>query len=84
VTHVVTPVAGAHGSIAPDTPQTVNDGDTIAFTVTPDVNYLISDVTGCGGTLVASVFTTAPVTADCEVDAVFAVGDRLFANGFDP
>ena len=85
VTHVVTPVAGAHGSITPSTPQTVDDGDTIAFTVTADANYLIDSVSGCGvGAPVGDVYTTAPITADCEVDATFAVGDRLFANGFDP
>lgn len=83
LTHVVTPVAGPHGSIAPDSPQTVSDGATVAFTVTADPNYAIGDVSGCGGTLVGDVFTTAPVTADCEVDATFAVGDRLFADGFD-
>jgi glucose/arabinose dehydrogenase len=84
-THVVTPVAGPHGSISPDTPQTVNDGDTIAFTLMPDAGY-VGDATGCGGTLVGDVFTTAPVTADCEVDATFAVdsADIILRNGFDP
>ena len=85
LTHIVTPVAGPHGTIAPDTPQTVNDGDTIAFTVTPDANYLIDSVTGCGGALVESVFTTAPITADCEVDAAFVLdpADVIFRNGFE-
>jgi hypothetical protein len=85
VTHVVTPVAGTHGTIAPDTPQTVNDGDTVAFTLIPDPNYLIGDATGCGGLLAGDVYTTAPVTADCEVDATFAVdpADVVFRNGFD-
>ena len=85
VTHVVTPVAGAHGSNEPYTLQTVNEGDTNESTVTADVNYLIGDVTGCGGTLVASVFTTAPVTADCEVDATFVLdpADVIFRDGFD-
>jgi hypothetical protein len=84
LTHVVTPVAGLHGTLTPSTPQTVNDGDTVAFTVTADQNYLIGDVSGCGGTLLDDVFTTAPITGDCEVDATFVVGDRLFANGFEP
>jgi hypothetical protein len=85
VTHVVTPVAGAHGTIAPDTPQTVDDGDTLAFTVTADASYLIDSVAGCGGTLVDSVFTTAPVTADCEVDAAFVLdpADVIFRGGFE-
>jgi hypothetical protein len=88
ITHTVTPDAGdgTQGTIAPDSPQTVNDGDTIAFTITP-VNppFIIANVTGCDGTLVGDVYTTAPVTADCTVTATFAVddGDFVFQNGFD-
>lgn len=84
LTHTVTPRAGAHGSITPSVPQTVNDGDTVVFTLMPDANYLIGDVVGCDGTLDSTTYTTGPITADCEVDATFAVGDRLFADGFDP
>jgi hypothetical protein len=84
VTHTVTPSADAHGTITPSAPQTVNDGDTIAFTVQPESGYAIGEVTGCGGTLVGETFTTAAVTADCTVTASFVVGDRLFADGFDP
>jgi uncharacterized repeat protein (TIGR01451 family) len=72
VTHVVTPVAGPGGSIVPSTPQTVNDGSTIAFTVTPDTGFAIATVTGCGGSLAGNTYTTAPVTADCTVNATFA------------
>lgn len=72
VTHTVTPAAGPNGSIAPDTPQTVNDGATTAFTVTPDTHYEIADVTGCGGSLNGDTYTTGPVTADCTVNASFA------------
>jgi hypothetical protein len=73
VTHTVTPVAGAHGTLTPSVPQTVNDGATVAFTVTPDQGYSIGSVTGCGGSLAGNVYTTAPVTADCTVTAAFAV-----------
>ncbi|HEV7490897.1 MAG TPA: PQQ-dependent sugar dehydrogenase [Rhodanobacteraceae bacterium] len=84
--HVVMPVAGTHGSLTPSTPQTVNDGDTIAFEVAADSGYAIESVSGCGGTLTGTTFTTAPVTADCEVDATFAVdaADVVFRDGFDP
>jgi len=86
VTHTVTPVAGAHGSITPDSPQTVDDGDTIAFTVTPDASYVIESVSGCGGSLDGEVFTTGAITADCEVDAAFVIDplEVIFDNGFDP
>jgi glucose/arabinose dehydrogenase len=86
ITHTVTPVAGEHGSIAPATPQTVDDGATTAFTVTPDTSYVIESVSGCGGALVGDVFTTGAITTDCEVDATFVIDplEVIFGNGFDP
>ena len=73
-TYVVTPGAGAHGTIAPDTPQTVDGGTTAAFTLAPDAGYHVDAVGGtCGGTLDGDVFTTDPVVADCSVDATFAI-----------
>ena len=82
-THIVTPIAHPGGSLDPGTPQTVEEGDTVAFTVKPESGYAIGDVSGCGGTLVGETFTTAPVTADCTVTASFVVGDRVFADGFE-
>jgi hypothetical protein len=73
VTHTVTPSAGANGSIAPNTPQIVNEGSTTSFTITPDAHYAIADVSGCGGQLNGNTYTTAPVTADCTVSATFAI-----------
>ncbi|HWR98272.1 MAG TPA: PKD domain-containing protein, partial [Candidatus Methanoperedens sp.] len=72
-THSVTPVAGANGSIAPNTPQTVDHGLTKSFTVTANANYHIAAVSGCDGTLAGSTYTTGPVTADCTVTASFAI-----------
>jgi hypothetical protein len=71
VTHTVTPTAGPNGSIAPSTPQTIDEGSTAVFTLTPDAHYRIASVTGCGGALSGNTYTTAPVTADCSVDATF-------------
>lgn len=79
----VTPIAGVGGTLAPSTPQMVLDGETIEFTVTPDTNYLIGDVTGCGGTLLGSAYTTDPITADCDVTATFVFDDVIFQNGFE-
>jgi len=73
VTHTVTPTAGAGGSIDPSTPQTVDDGNTTSFTVTPDAHYAIADVTGCGGSLVGNTYTTGAITEDCTVSATFAI-----------
>ncbi|HEY6942656.1 InlB B-repeat-containing protein [Dokdonella sp.] len=75
-THTVTPsVAGGNGTISPSAPQTVNDGATTAFTLTPDAGYhIVTPVGGtCGGTLVGNTYTTNAVTADCSVIASFAI-----------
>ncbi len=69
--HTVTPSAGANGSINPSTPQAVIDGQTIPFTVTPDVGYLASVGGTCGGSLAGTTYTTAQITADCTVSATF-------------
>ena len=87
VTHTVTPEAGENGSIDPDTAQTVDDGDTTQFTVTPAPSYVIDTVTGCGGSLEGNVYTTGAITGDCTVSATFTLDgpvDPIFLNGFDP
>ncbi len=69
----VTPVFDQHGTMNPSTPQAVNSGETISFTITPNSGYRISSVSGsCGGTLSENVYKTNPVTADCDVRVVFA------------
>ena len=84
-TFTVTPTASAGGTIAPDTPQTVDEGSTTSFTVTPNANFAIGSVTGCGGSLAGHLYTTGAISADCTVSAVFvATGDIIFRNGFDP
>ena len=72
-TFTVTPSAGANGSMSPSTPQTVNYNATASFTVTPNANYHIASVTGCGGTLAGSTYTTGPITANCTVTATFVI-----------
>jgi len=82
-THTVTPTATAGGTIAPDAPQRVDDGAVLEFSIVPDPGGAILGVTGCGGALAGTTFTTAPITADCLVSAVFAGGDLIFENGFE-
>jgi hypothetical protein len=72
VTHIVTPVAIGGGTIAPDVPQTVNDGATVQFTLAPGAGNTLASVTGCNGSLSGFVYTTGPITADCTVTATFA------------
>ena len=69
-THQVTATAGAGGAISPAS-QTVGEGGTATFTVTPDSGYAIGTVSGCGGALVGTIYTTGAITADCAVSATF-------------
>lgn len=72
-THAVTVSAGTGGSIAPNGTQSVADGSALTFTVTADTGYAIAGVSGCGGHLANNTYTTAPITADCSVNATFAL-----------
>ena len=70
--YTVTPSAGANGSISPSTAQTVAYNATPSFTLSPDSGYVVDAVAGtCGGNLTGSSYTTAAVTQDCTVEAVF-------------
>ncbi|MEJ2404988.1 MAG: hypothetical protein P8171_11975, partial [Candidatus Thiodiazotropha sp.] len=41
------------------------------LTLTPDSGYAIDSVSGCGGSLSGSTYTTGSITADCAVNARF-------------
>lgn len=83
-TYTVTPSAGANGSISPSTPQTVSSGGTIGFTVTPNAGYTAS-VSGCGGSLSGTTYTTGAIASNCSVSATFckklSVPASLVATG---
>ena len=70
---LVTPTANSGGRIEPDTPQSVKQGDTATFTITPDLGYTASVGGTCGGTLVGETYTTDPITNDCTVEASFSL-----------
>lgn len=78
-TFTVTPSAGANGTMTPNTPQTVNYNGTTSFTVTPNTGYSIGSVTGCGGTLSGSTYTTGPIAANCTVSATFVAAPSVAA-----
>lgn len=71
LSYTVIPSAGVNGSLSPSTPQSVNFNQTTNFTVTPDSGYRINGVSGCGGSLSGSTYTTGPITTDCTVTASF-------------
>jgi hypothetical protein len=70
--YTVTASAGANGSITPAS-QDVVGNTTTSFTVTPSAGYVASSVSGCGGSLSGTTFTTGAITTDCGVSATFAV-----------
>ena len=76
----VTGTANAGGAISPSALSVVAGGNA-SFTVTPDAGYKISAVTGCGGTLSGSTFTTGAVTAACTVVATFVQGFPALSSG---
>jgi hypothetical protein len=69
---VVTAQGKGEGTISPAA-VTVAEGQTQTFTVTPAAGSSISSVSGCGGSLSGSTFTTAPISQACSITAVFAV-----------
>ena len=70
VSHYTVTAAAQGGNIYPSSIQ-VKPGATTQFTLTPNPGNAISSVTGCGGTLSGNTFTTAAVTSDCSVIAIF-------------
>lgn len=70
---VVTPSAGPGGSISPPSAQGVEPGQALELTLIPDAGYAIAGVGGtCGGVLNGQTYTTAPITANCTVEAGFS------------
>jgi len=73
-THTVTPMAGANGAVSPNTPQTVNDGESCTFTATPKSGYTV-DAWAVDGTVAqtdGAQFTLTAVAADHTVAVTFA------------
>ena len=68
---LVTPVAAVHGALIPSNPQSASAGGVISFILEPASGYHIASAAGCGGALSGSTYATAPITADCTVEATF-------------
>jgi hypothetical protein len=67
----VTPGGDTWETITPSTPQTILNGDSASFTVTPTNGYVVDPYpTGnCpAGNWSGDVYTTGPITADCSVE----------------
>ena len=71
-TYVITPSAGAGGSISPATPQTIPSGGSATFTITPSACYMIADVLVDGASVGAvSSHTFTDVQAAHTISASF-------------
>ncbi len=72
VTWTLTASAGANGSISPTGVTTVNDGDTQAFTITPNSGYRIASITVDGSPVATtSPYTFTNVTANHTISCTF-------------
>ena len=73
-TYIITPTAGANGSITPSTPQTVNYGSALTFTITANVGHHVANV-GVDGVSqgVLSSYTFTSVAANHTISAAFAI-----------
>lgn len=72
-TFVASTSTSAGGSISP-TSQSVVDGENATFTVTPNTDFEVLDISGCGGDindLSGNQYTTGAVTANCSVSVSF-------------
>ncbi|MCX6879949.1 MAG: hypothetical protein NTW21_40035 [Verrucomicrobia bacterium] len=76
-TNTVIPAAGTGGTMTPGWAVMANYNTSVAFTITPDTGYHIVSVTGCGGTLVGTTYTTGPITAAGTVTATFAINQEV-------
>jgi photosystem II stability/assembly factor-like uncharacterized protein len=69
----ITPSAGPHGTISPNTTQLVSSGGSRTFTIEPSARYYTTDVRVDGTSVGASSSVTfANVTADHQISASFA------------
>ncbi len=68
--HVVTTYTEGDGVIIP-AEHHVPHGNTTVFSVQPAPGFEIEEITGCGGSLSPSGYTTAPITTPCQIAASF-------------
>ena len=73
-TYLLTPAAGAHGSISPSTVQTVDHGSTQTFSIVPDEGYHIADVLVDGASVgPVTSYSFADVTSHHNISATFEI-----------
>lgn len=69
----VTGLPASNGSVSPPGGQTVLFNNTTQFTLAPANGFQVQSVGGtCGGQLQGNIYTTLPITADCNVSVTYA------------
>lgn len=76
--HAVTMEVSAGGSVTPDGVQWVSHGSTAKFLVKPSPGFAIESAFGCGGSLLANLYTTQSVTSDCAIGIEFEPSDAMY------
>lgn len=79
-TFVVSASWGTGGRLTPESQPAASEA--IAWlNVLPDNGYMLSQISGCGGIMTGDMYQTAPVTANCQVEATFApIGYQVIAS----
>lgn len=72
----VTAIATAGGVITPAS-QVVEHGQVAQFQITAETGHSLVSVSGCGGQLVGNTYTTAAITAACQINVSFDVNTFL-------
>lgn len=80
VQFTVTPTTSTGYSITPATAQNINQNATTSFSVISASGYGIAAISGCGGSLSGTTYTTGTITADCTV-SVTAVARNAGSGG---
>lgn len=62
--------ANAGGSVSPMS-RTVASGQSTSFSVQPNAGYELAAISGCGGQLNGSTYTTGRISANCTISARF-------------
>lgn len=69
---VTTRISGARAGTVSPSSITVVEGSIATFSIAPQNGSVIARVTGCGGVLDGTTYTTAPIQAACLVSIEFA------------
>ncbi|RLA16855.1 MAG: hypothetical protein DRQ62_15625, partial [Gammaproteobacteria bacterium] len=77
-TYTLTPTSGSNGSVTPPVATTVDYGDDLSFTITPDLGYHIADVLVDGSSVGAvGSYTFFNITTSHTISATFAINTYI-------